>query len=105
MITGPTLLPTPAGKLIGAEAARHVDRPKVAIPAFRTGSETTRCVVLSQSRDPQYRAKIHSPFPIGPLVFSIKNTISRSARSAISTLSPVSRIKLGISITDNGSVQ
>src|SRR3569833_1260006 len=37
--------------------------------------------------------------------FSIKNTMQVSLRSVISTWSPVSRIRLGISITDNGSVQ
>src|SRR6185369_1699580 len=40
-----------------------------------------------------------------PSAFSIKNTMRLSARSVISTLSPVSRIKLGMSITDSGSVQ
>src|SRR5229473_3022408 len=37
--------------------------------------------------------------------FSIRNTIRRSARWVISTLSPVSRIRFGMSITDSGSVQ
>ena len=38
-------------------------------------------------------------------VFDRKNTIRLSLRSAISTLSPVSRIRLGMSITESGSVQ
>src|SRR3954471_13164905 len=37
--------------------------------------------------------------------FSIRNTMRWSVRSVISTRSPVSPIKAGISITDNGSVQ
>src|SRR5262245_25136009 len=45
-----------------------------------------------------------SPLPIDPFVFSIKNTMRPSLRSVISTLSPVSRMRLGISITDSGSV-
>src|ERR1700751_1207283 len=37
--------------------------------------------------------------------FSIRKTIRFSSRCLISTLSPVSRIRFGMSITDNGSVQ
>src|SRR6266404_6077548 len=43
----------------------------------------------------------HAPAP----AFSIRNTNRRSARSVISTLSPVSWIRFGMSITDSGSVQ
>src|SRR5689334_3100371 len=45
-----------------------------------------------------------SLLPIGPLAFSIRNTMRLSLRSVISTLSPVSRMRLGMSITDSGSV-
>src|SRR5262249_16610451 len=45
-----------------------------------------------------------SVLPIGPLIFSIRKTMRLSLRSVISTLSPVSRMRLGISITDSGSV-
>src|SRR6476660_2724552 len=44
-------------------------------------------------------------FPIDPFVFSIKNTMRSWLRSVISTLSPVSRMRFGISITESGSVQ
>src|SRR5206468_8254495 len=39
------------------------------------------------------------------LAFSIRKTMRRSTCSVISTKSPVSRIRLGMSITANGSVQ
>src|SRR5438477_8560499 len=45
-----------------------------------------------------------SVLPIGSLAFSIKKTMRLSLRSVISTLSPVSRMRLGMSITDSGSV-
>src|SRR6266702_1688274 len=44
-------------------------------------------------------------FSIAPSAFSIRNTIRAAFRSVISTLSPVSRIRFGISITESGSVQ
>src|SRR6266404_4084193 len=44
-------------------------------------------------------------FSIEPFAFSIKNTMRPWLRSVISTLSPVSRMRFGISITDSGSVQ
>src|SRR4051794_38882752 len=46
-----------------------------------------------------------SDLSAGPRAFSIRKTMRRSACSVISTRSPVSRIRLGISITDSGSVQ
>src|SRR3982750_3364657 len=36
-----------------------------------------------------------SALPIGPLIFSMRKTIRLSLRSVISTLSPVSRMKIG----------
>src|ERR1700755_1915084 len=44
-------------------------------------------------------------YPSAGSAFSIRKTIRASLRSVISTLSPVSWIKLGISITESGSVQ
>src|SRR5262245_27709024 len=58
-----------------------------------------------QQTKPQLRVDdALSVLPIGPLVFSMRKTMRLSLRSVISTLSPVSRMRLGMSITESGSV-
>ena len=80
----------PARRLsIGAEATIDVDRQKVGIGRVTVHYERSAPLVFS----------------IEPLIFSIKNTMRASLRSVISTVSPVSRIRFGMSITDKGSVQ
>src|SRR3954463_6493444 len=73
---------------IGTEGWTGVDRQKVGI-----------------NRSVYHTGDAPFGFSIGSFAFSIRNTMRRSARSVISTLSPVSRIRLGMSITDSGSVQ
>ena len=51
------------------------------------------------------RAANHSAFRSAHLLFRSGTRSAARARSVISTLSPVSRIRLGMSITDSGSVQ
>src|SRR5580692_7793383 len=55
---------------------------------------------------PNHYEPFERPWSAGAVsAFSIRNTILFSSRSVISTLSPVSRIRFGMSMTDNGSVQ
>jgi len=91
----------PRSTSIGTEARAYVDRQKVAISAasglvavqkrhaYRSGSGITDAVAADDKL----------------AAFSIRNTMRGSTRSVISTLSPTSRIRLGMSITDSGSVQ
>src|SRR6201999_758617 len=100
-----------AGYGANGEATLHKERPRVGHSAFifLNFSLWTRS---ADSTHKARRAETHlwgngalSAFPIEPFVFSIRKTIRLSLRSVISTLSPVSRMRLGISITDRGSVQ
>src|SRR5262249_19476660 len=65
----------------------------------RRGAIAHRRDIKAASPRTYYRSS-----PVAPAVFSIRNTMRLSFRSDISTLSPVSRTRLGMSITDSGSV-
>src|ERR1700692_2905349 len=81
--------------LIGTEATSDVDSKMVAKVGFPHGFAVQKIAHRYDCGTVDQRL----------LPFSIRNTIRSSARSVISTLSPVSRTRFGISITDNGSVQ
>src|SRR6202012_591686 len=86
----------------------HVMTHRIPIPSNFDGFYSLACQmpIGKYVRYPNdLRASIVRPHVAVAPAFWIRNTIRCSARSLISTLSPVSRIRLGISITERGSGQ